>query len=130
MTDSLVVRGVSQRFGDRVVLDNVDLDVPAGKVIGLLGPNGAGKTTAVRILATLIEPGEPCRVPGTRERAGQYEREVPTTEEIGDCRRGRPPFGVEGDVGTAGVPPIGAPRGFTVTDEDDPVVFAHTPHRT
>ena len=56
MTDSLVVRGVSQRFGDRVVLDNVDLDVPAGQVIGLLGPNGAGKTTLMRIIFGVLDP--------------------------------------------------------------------------
>ena len=58
MTDSLVVRGVSQRFGDRVVLDDVDLDVPAGKVIGLLGPNGAGKTTLMRIIFGVLDPDD------------------------------------------------------------------------
>jgi ABC-2 type transport system ATP-binding protein len=56
MDDSLVVRGVSQRFGDRVVLDDVDLDVPPGKVIGLLGPNGAGKTTLMRIIFGVLDP--------------------------------------------------------------------------
>ncbi len=56
MTVSLVVRGVSQRFGDRVVLDSVDLDVPAGRVIGLLGPNGAGKTTLMRIIFGVLDP--------------------------------------------------------------------------
>ncbi|MGH9135126.1 MAG: ABC transporter ATP-binding protein [Ilumatobacteraceae bacterium] len=56
MNDSLVVRGVSQRFGDRIVLDDVDLDVPAGKVIGLLGPNGAGKTTLMRIIFGVLDP--------------------------------------------------------------------------
>jgi len=48
--------GISQRFGARVVLDDVDLDVPAGRVVGLLGPNGAGKTTLLRILLGVIEP--------------------------------------------------------------------------
>jgi ABC-2 type transport system ATP-binding protein len=41
-------------FGDKVVLDGVDLDVPEGTVFALLGPNGAGKTTTVQILSTLI----------------------------------------------------------------------------
>jgi ABC-2 type transport system ATP-binding protein len=50
MDQELRARGISQRFGDRVVLDAVDLDVPPGQVIGLLGPNGAGKTTLMRIL--------------------------------------------------------------------------------
>ena len=48
--------GLGKRYGDRWVLRDVDLDVPAGTVLGLLGPNGAGKTTAVRILTTLLRP--------------------------------------------------------------------------
>ncbi|MFI0502368.1 ATP-binding cassette domain-containing protein [Streptomyces albogriseolus] len=41
-------------YGDRTVLDGLDLCIPAGSVFALLGPNGAGKTTAVKILSTLI----------------------------------------------------------------------------
>ncbi|MFC5198277.1 ATP-binding cassette domain-containing protein [Streptomyces kaempferi] len=41
-------------YGDKTVLDGIDLAVPAGTVFALLGPNGAGKTTAVKILSTLI----------------------------------------------------------------------------
>jgi ABC-2 type transport system ATP-binding protein len=52
----LVARGITQRFGDRLVLDDVSLDVPPGRVIGLLGPNGAGKTTLMRIIFGVIEP--------------------------------------------------------------------------
>ena len=44
------------RSGEVRALDGVDLEVPAGSVLGLLGPNGAGKTTAVRILTTLLAP--------------------------------------------------------------------------
>jgi ABC-2 type transport system ATP-binding protein len=43
-------------FGRTRALDGVDLEIPAGKVLGLLGPNGAGKTTTVRILTTLLRP--------------------------------------------------------------------------
>jgi ABC-2 type transport system ATP-binding protein len=50
MEPVLSARAVSHRFGDRVVLDDVHLDVPAGQVVGLLGPNGAGKTTLMRII--------------------------------------------------------------------------------
>jgi ABC-2 type transport system ATP-binding protein len=50
MEPVLSARAVSHRFGDRAVLDDVHLDVPAGQVVGLLGPNGAGKTTLMRII--------------------------------------------------------------------------------
>lgn len=46
--------GLRKSFGDHVVLDGIDLDVPAGTIFALLGPNGAGKTTTVQILSTLI----------------------------------------------------------------------------
>ncbi len=46
--------GLRKSFGDKTVLDGIDLHVPAGSVFALLGPNGAGKTTAVQILSTLI----------------------------------------------------------------------------
>jgi ABC-2 type transport system ATP-binding protein len=46
--------GLRKSFGDQVVLDGIDLEVPEGSVFALLGPNGAGKTTTVQILSTLI----------------------------------------------------------------------------
>jgi ABC-2 type transport system ATP-binding protein len=48
--------GLGKQYGDRWVLEDLDLAVPRGSVLGLLGPNGAGKTTTVRLLATLTEP--------------------------------------------------------------------------
>jgi ABC-2 type transport system ATP-binding protein len=51
---AIAVTGLRKSFGDKVVLDGIDLDVPEGTTFSLLGPNGAGKTTAVRILSTLI----------------------------------------------------------------------------
>ena len=57
MTDAAIVaEGLGKRFGPVVALDGVDLELPAGGVLGVLGPNGAGKTTVVRILATLVKP--------------------------------------------------------------------------
>src|SRR4029450_13466327 len=53
-TPAIKVRGLRKSYGQQVVLDGIDLDVPEGTVFALLGPNGAGKTTAVHILATLI----------------------------------------------------------------------------
>ncbi|WP_328905110.1 ATP-binding cassette domain-containing protein [Streptomyces sp. NBC_00234] len=46
--------GLRKSYGDKTVLDGIDLSIPAGSVFALLGPNGAGKTTVVNILSTLI----------------------------------------------------------------------------
>ncbi len=51
-------RGLTKRYGDRAVVDKLDLDVAAGEVFGLLGPNGAGKTTTILMLLGLSEPSE------------------------------------------------------------------------
>ena len=50
--------GVVKRYGDRVALRGVSLEVPAGEMVGLLGPNGAGKSTLVSIIAALRKPDE------------------------------------------------------------------------
>ncbi len=55
------VSGLHKAFGDTVVLDDIDLEVPEATVFALLGPNGSGKTTALRILSTLI-PADAGRV--------------------------------------------------------------------
>jgi daunorubicin resistance ABC transporter ATP-binding subunit len=49
-------QGLKKRFGATVALDGLDLEVPAGAILGALGRNGAGKSTAVRILTTLARP--------------------------------------------------------------------------
>jgi ABC-2 type transport system ATP-binding protein len=51
---AIATTGLRKSFGDQVVLDGLDLNVPPGTVFALLGPNGAGKTTTVKILSTLI----------------------------------------------------------------------------
>ena len=56
----LSARGVSKRYGDRLVVDGLDLELAAGGCFGLLGPNGAGKTTTLRMVygATPVSAGE------------------------------------------------------------------------
>ncbi|MGD9763730.1 MAG: ABC transporter ATP-binding protein [Candidatus Binatia bacterium] len=49
-------RGVSKRFGSRLAVNGIDLDVPPGVCFGLLGPNGAGKTTTLRMLYGVSRP--------------------------------------------------------------------------
>jgi ABC-2 type transport system ATP-binding protein len=49
-------RGLRKVFGSTVAIDGVDLDVPAGSVLGMLGPNGSGKTTLIRMLLGLTRP--------------------------------------------------------------------------
>ncbi|MFK0116622.1 ATP-binding cassette domain-containing protein [Streptomyces sp. NPDC090994] len=52
---AIAANGLRKSYGDKTVLDGVDLAVPEGTVFSLLGANGAGKTTAVKILSTLID---------------------------------------------------------------------------
>src|SRR5438132_1559268 len=53
---AIVAEGLGRSFGKVRALDQVDLEVDEGSVLGLLGPNGAGKTTAIRVLSTLLRP--------------------------------------------------------------------------
>ncbi len=62
----LAIRGLSHRFGDRVVLDDLSFSVPRGEVHGLLGPNGSGKSTTFRVLIGEIFPAS-----GTLELDGE-----------------------------------------------------------
>src|SRR3954469_20206773 len=56
-TEQIVtVRGLRKAYGDRVVVDGLDLDVCAGEVVGLIGANGAGKTTTVECIQGLRRP--------------------------------------------------------------------------
>jgi ABC-2 type transport system ATP-binding protein len=62
---AIVAAGLRKSFGDKVVLDGIDLEVAAGTTFSLLGPNGAGKTTTVQIMSTLVHAdGGEVRVAG------------------------------------------------------------------
>lgn len=56
MEPVLVARALSRRFGARVAVDRVTLEVPRGTIFGLLGPNGAGKSTLIRMLCGVLAP--------------------------------------------------------------------------
>jgi peptide/nickel transport system ATP-binding protein len=81
MSAVIELRGVAQRYGDRVVLAPSDLVVEAGEVVGICGPSGAGKSTLLRILAGLEPPDEGqvlfSGVPVWRHRLGRWVRDVP-----------------------------------------------------
>jgi ABC-2 type transport system ATP-binding protein len=62
---AIAASGLRKAYGDKVVLDGIDLEVRAGTVFSLLGPNGAGKTTTVNVLTTLMKAdGGTVRVAG------------------------------------------------------------------
>lgn len=51
MTDSLIqARNLGKRYGAKRALDQVNLDIPSGRIVGLIGPNGAGKTTCLKAI--------------------------------------------------------------------------------
>ena len=64
---AISMHGLTKRFGEIVAVDNLDLDLDAGRIYGLLGPNGSGKTTLIRLMTGLAKPtsGE-VRVLGVR----------------------------------------------------------------
>ena len=53
---AISVRGLTKRFGDRTVVNAVDMEVPKGAIYGFLGPNGSGKTTTIRLMCGLLTP--------------------------------------------------------------------------
>jgi ABC-2 type transport system ATP-binding protein len=55
MTAVVQAKGLSKRYGNTVALDNVNLDIQPGRIVGLVGPNGAGKTTALKAILGLAE---------------------------------------------------------------------------
>ena len=54
--EAIALRGLTKAFGDRIAVDHIDLDVPAGSFFGLVGPNGAGKTTTLSMVTGLLRP--------------------------------------------------------------------------
>jgi phosphonate transport system ATP-binding protein len=74
---ALAVRGLTKKYGDRVVLDGFDLDVRPAEVVTLLGANGSGKSTALKCLIGLERPDSgDISVVGRRVQAGERSPEI------------------------------------------------------
>ena len=56
MSTVLRTQGLTRRFGDRMAVDDLTVEVPQGGVIGLVGPNGSGKSTLIRMMLGLVRP--------------------------------------------------------------------------
>ena len=54
----LETKGLTKRFGNSLALDNVDITLECGKIVGLLGPNGSGKTTFLKLINGLLKPDQ------------------------------------------------------------------------
>ena len=73
------VRGLTKRYGERTVVDHIDMRVNAGRIYGFLGPNGSGKTTTIRMLCGLLTPDDgegTCLGFDIRRQARLIKREV------------------------------------------------------
>ena len=73
------VHGLTKRFGRKVAVDHVDIQVPEGQVWGFLGPNGSGKTTTIRMICGLLRPDEgegTCLGYDLRTQSDRIKREV------------------------------------------------------
>ena len=56
-TDPIIeLKGISKKFGESVILDNVDLKLYRGEALAIIGPSGTGKSTILRIMAGLLAP--------------------------------------------------------------------------
>jgi len=56
MSKIVECKNLCKSYGSKKVLDNINLDIPSGKIVGLLGPNGSGKTTFIKLLNGLLTP--------------------------------------------------------------------------
>ena len=79
----IVVSGVVKRFGERLVLDNLSLTIPAGQTVAIIGPSGGGKSTLLRCINSLnafdageIRVGPHVLRPGERPDSGLAARQV------------------------------------------------------
>ncbi|MEG0129473.1 ATP-binding cassette domain-containing protein, partial [Clostridium sp.] len=58
MDNIIEFKGVSKKYGAKAALNNIDINIPKGKIVGLLGPNGSGKTTMIKLINGLLTPSD------------------------------------------------------------------------
>ncbi|GAA4479578.1 ABC transporter ATP-binding protein [Rhodococcus olei] len=85
------ITGLHKAFGDKVVLDGVDLEIHRGEFVVLLGPSGTGKTTLLRLLTGLEKPDRGrVLVPRRRTTVYQEPRLIPSKRVLGNVAVGQP----------------------------------------
>ena len=67
--------GVSKAFGDKLLFENLDFDIPKGAVVGIIGPNGAGKTSLFRLIVGQEEPDSGTVTVGETVQLGYVDQE-------------------------------------------------------
>ena len=55
---AISARQLTRKFGDKIAVDHIDLDIPSGRIYGFLGPNGSGKSTTLRMLCGMLRPSD------------------------------------------------------------------------
>ena len=84
MTDAIVLRDVTKRFGDVTAVHRLSLSVPSGSIYGFIGPNGSGKTTTLRMIMHILLPDEGAiEVLGSRDTAAARDQVSYLPEERG-----------------------------------------------
>ncbi len=73
--DVLTVKGLSKRFGDHVLFENIDFEIKRGEHVAIIGDNGSGKTTILKMINDLLTPDSGTITLGTNVEIGYYDQE-------------------------------------------------------